>query len=184
MWDGTRFFSSKAKMGSLVIAVFLLVFGVWLIECSDLETLNKTIQEAVPELCLERETFKHCREYITTFATVIMAVGLVEGVFEIIVGGLLIYGILKQKKRLIQALLLMLEIQLIFHILCSLGILYTSYDDDDLAQTFFRLRIISLYLFIEACLLLIIRAHYLQVKLSNSEQSNISSGGAATSRDI
>ncbi|XP_045610264.2 uncharacterized protein [Procambarus clarkii] len=95
MWDGTRFFSSKAKMGSLVIAVFLLVFGVWLIECSDLETLNKTIQEAVPELCLERETFKHCREYITTFATVIMAVGLVEGVFEIIVGGLLIYGILK-----------------------------------------------------------------------------------------
>nr|XP_045610137.1 uncharacterized protein LOC123765527 [Procambarus clarkii] len=169
MWERTRFSSSKAKMGSLIIASVLLVFGVWLMRRNDLMTIERSIQKDVMEKCVHRQYFRQCREFITIFVAVPMAVGYVTGVFEAIVGGLLIYGILKQKKRLIQALLIMLVIQLIVHILCCMGILYMATSYNDLAHVFSAMTAFCLYLLVEACLLLVIRAHYLQIKLSKLE---------------
>ncbi|XP_045610262.1 lysosomal-associated transmembrane protein 4B-like [Procambarus clarkii] len=165
LWEPKHCCCFKVKTGSLILGVFLLIGSLVYIGIDATTLADGSILNIVHSYCDDLDGSGKCDLFIKLAEGSVIS-GLVIGVCEVLVCSMLIYGILKHKTCLFIPFMVMLLLQIIMHMVLGLGLLAMAGIKQYWTQMFVFGVIFTLYIFLETFLLLVVRAHYLEVRRS------------------
>nr|XP_045610259.1 uncharacterized protein LOC123765627 [Procambarus clarkii] len=166
MWEPKECCCLKIKTGSLLLGGFLLITSVIFIVMDATMLADGSVLQIVPNHCADSEDPADCYDFYFKWARGTVAFGLAIGVIQALVSSLLLYGILMEKTRLFIPFMLVLLTQIFIHIIFALDLLYMAGTLQYWTEMITYGVIFTLVIFLEVFFLLVVRAHYLQVRRS------------------
>ncbi|XP_069163546.1 lysosomal-associated transmembrane protein 4A-like [Procambarus clarkii] len=169
LWEPTGCCCFSRRTGSLILGTLVLIGSLLTIVVFSYGLLTVDTEAAIRKECYKSQEKEDCEKLAGYAVATMVAVHMVVATLNVIFSSMLIHGILKEKPCLMIPHMTMRLLSIIFSIIVSailIGILI--YINEWRAVAVFTI-ICSLWIFILTYFLLVIRAHYLDMKRSVSD---------------
>ncbi|XP_045610138.2 uncharacterized protein [Procambarus clarkii] len=170
MWEPRSCCCFKLRTGSLILG-FLALIGAVINGLSSISVLTGgSLEQLVKQKCTDEslDVNTECEETLGNIMYPCMITSIVLCVIQALNSSLLIYGIYKNKTRLLIPFMITVLILIVCIILIALALIILF----SIQQQWQAMLVIAIffgvYIFLETYFLLVIRAYYLEVKRSKS----------------
>ncbi|KAG0724328.1 hypothetical protein GWK47_040838 [Chionoecetes opilio] len=165
VWEPTKCCCCcNVRTGSIVIAILFLVGGSFSV-IGSIKTLIVGDGEGIHELCKDEDDPTMCVDEYQKIVLGTTISSMVISIFHIIFASLLLHGILKKKTLFFVPLMIAYVIQISLVILISvIMLILLMYFQVAFGVILFVAAMLGMYIFLETYFLLVIRAHYFEIK--------------------